>query len=392
AEVIWTYLVTNTGAVTFDVSEVTVTDSVEGAVTDRQADTIGNNDNSFEPGEVWTYRKTGTARILSSESGTFIVDGCGNAATGGFVRNTYANSVTATAGDLSASDTSHYCNPLVNATVGNRVWGDIDPDGATPGAIEQGDGLQDADPREIGIDGIIVELHSSDGTLISTTVTSNGGEYLFTDLEPGDYYLVFINPLGEGIWTTPNVGSDDTIDSDPATTVDDGRGPAQRTEVFTLEPGEIDLSWDAGLIGLSGTGSAAVGNFVWNDLNQNGIQDGGAEVGVPSVTVRLFTSDGTLVAETTTNDQGIYNFLAVDPGEYYVEFALPANFEVSPRNVGSDDEVDSDVDATTRRTATFVLPVFTTDLRWDLGLLQPTSLGEENEPVQMFIFLPVVSR
>ncbi|MEZ4617681.1 MAG: SdrD B-like domain-containing protein [Caldilineaceae bacterium] len=392
AQVIWTYLVTNTGAVAFDASEVTVTDSVEGAVTDRIGDTVGNNDSSFEPGEVWTFQKSGTARTLSSESGSFIVDGCGNAATGGVVRNTYANGVTAQAGQLTATDTSHYCNPLDTAAVGNRVWGDINPNGATPDDIAQGNGIQDNDPREQGIDGIIVELHAGSGELISTTTTSNGGQYLFSDLEPGDYFLVFINPLESGIFTNPNVGSDDEVDSDAATTVDDARGPAQRTETFTLEAGDIDLSWDAGLIGLSGTGSAAVGNFVWNDRNQNGLQDGGDETGVAAITVRLFNSNNQLVAETTTNDQGIYNFPGIDPGTYYVEFVLPNNFNISPLNVGNNDEIDSDVDPTTHRTESFTVPVFTTDLRWDAGLFQPTNLGEENEPLQIFLFLPMVAR
>ncbi len=392
ATVLWTYLVTNTGAIAFDAADVTVTDSVEGAVTNRIADTVGDNDNSFEPGEVWTYQKSGVARTLSSESGSFIVSGCGNAATGGIVRNTYANSVTAVAGTLSASDTSHYCNSLATATVGNYVWGDINPDGATPDDIAQGDGIQDNDPREQGIDGIIVELHAADGTLIDTTVTSDGGQYLFTDVEPGEYFLIFINPLGEGVWTLANVGSDDTVDSDAATIVPDPRGPAQRTEPFTLDAGEIDLSWDAGLIGLSGAGSAAVGNFVWNDRNQNGLQDGGDETGVAGVTVRLFTSNNTLVAETTTNDQGIYNFQGINPGDYYVEFNLPASFTVSPLNTGTNDELDSDVDPSTQRTATFNVPVFTTDLRWDLGLFQPTGLGEENEPLNLKIFMPLVSR
>jgi len=390
--VTWTYIVTNTGSVAFDAAELTVTDSVEGVITDRIADTVGNNDDSFAPGEVWTFQKSGVARTLSSESGSFIVNGCGNAATGGLQRNTYANGATAVTGGLSASDTSHYCNPLATATVGNRVWGDINPNGVTPGDVAQGDGIQDNDPREQGIDGIIVELYAADGTLVDTTVTSNGGEYLFTDLAPGDYFIIFINPLEEGIWTLPNAGSDDDVDSDAATTVVDPRGPAQQTEPFTLDAGEVDLSWDAGLIGLSGAGSAAVGNFIWIDRNQNGLQDGGDETGVAGVTVRLFSSDNTLIAETTTNDQGIYNFPGIDPGDYYVEFALPSNFTISPINVGGDDELDSDVDPATQRTETFNVPAFTTDLRWDVGLFQPTSLTEISEPLKLQIFVPLVSR
>ncbi|MCB0063447.1 MAG: hypothetical protein KDE19_15100, partial [Caldilineaceae bacterium] len=393
AVVTWTYLVTNTGAVAFDASEVSVTDSVEGPVTNRIADTVGNGDNSFEPGEVWTYQLTGTALTLSTVTESFVVDGCGNAATGGVIRSTYANGVTAQAGNLTATDTSHYCNPPATARVGDRVWGDINPNGTTPQEIAQGNGLQDDDPREQGIDGVIVELYTSYNTLVMTTTTSNGGEYLFTDLQPGSYYLVFINPFAEGIWTIANQGANDAIDSDVNEEVPDGRGDAERTEVFTLEAGEVDLSWDAGLIGLSGAGSAAVGNFVWNDLDKDGIQDPG-EAGVPGITVRLYsTADPTTpIAETTTNDQGIYDFPSIDPGEYFVEFVLPDNVSISPLNSGNDNTLDSDVDPTTKRTASFSVPAFTTDLTWDAGLLIPTNLGDTNEPLNNKIFLPLVTK
>ncbi len=393
AQVVWTYLVTNTGEVAFAAADVSVVDSVEGPVTNRIADTTGNNDDTFEPGEVWTYQLTGTALTLSDSTETYIVDGCGNAATGGVTRSTYANGVTAQAGELTATDTSHYCNPLATAAVGNRVWGDIDPDGSTPGEIAGGDGIQDDDAREQGIAGIIVELYSADGQLIDTKTTDDNGEYLFTEVEPGDYYLLFINPLTEGIWTLSNQGDDDEVDSDVEEEITDDRGDAERTPIFTLEPGETDLSWDAGLIGLSGAGSAAVGNFVWNDLDKDGLQDTG-EAGVPGITVRLYqVGNATPIAETTTDDQGIYNFPSIDPGDYYVEFDLPDTVAISTQNVGDDDEIDSDVDPTTKRTENFNVPVFTTDLRWDAGLQIPTNLGETDEPVlRNRIFLPLVTK
>lgn len=394
--VTWTYLLTNTGQVPFAAADLSLLDSVEGAVGTRLADRVGNGDDNLEPGETWQYQQLGTALTLSNQSGNYIVNGCGGISTGSRTRATYANNViaqgTAMETTLAVTDTSHYCNPLSTATVGNRVWGDINPGGVTPGDVEQGDGIQNGDPREEGIDGIIVELYNSEDELISTTVTSDGGIYLFTDLAPGDYYLVFINPLDAGIWTVPNQGSDDAVDSDVEAEVTDPRGDAERTELFTLEPGEVNLDWDAGLIGLSGAGSAAVGNFVWNDQNRNGLQDGGDEVGIANVTVRLYQTDGTLVQTTTTNDQGIYNFLAVNPGSYYIEFDLPTNFQISPINSGSNDEIDSDFDPVLQRTAVFTVPSFTTDLRWDAGIYRPTNLGAEEEPQQNRLFLPLVLR
>lgn len=389
--VTWTYLVTNTGQAPFDVSQVRVTDSVEGIVTEISEKRNGDTDTSLESGETWVYRKVGVARILSNESGAFIVQGCGNAATGGFIRNTYANSVTVQAGQLTVTDTSHYCNPTARAAVGNRVFGDINPLGITPDDIVAGNGLQDNDPREQGINGIIVELRTSSGVVVSTTVTANGGEYFFGNLEPGDYYLVFINPQTEGIWSASNQGSDDTIDSDAAIAVIDPRGEAQRTELFTLAPGVIDHTWDAGLVGLSGTGSAALGNFVWNDLNHNGLQDAG-ESGISGVTVRLYHGNGILLKEMTTTVAGLYGFGALDPGTYIVEFVLPSDFKVTLQNVGNNDDLDSDIDPITKQTAIFTVPSFTTDLRWDAGLFQPTALGDADEPIMVRLFLPVIKQ
>ncbi len=389
AAVTWSYLVTNTGQTTFPQAEVRVVDSVEGPVTNR----IGGDDgdNLLEPGETWIYQLTGLARTLQNETGNFIVNGCASGATGGISRNTYANGVTVTTNELSAGDLSHYCNPLRTATVGNRVWADINPSGSTAAAIAAGNGIQENDPHEQGISGIIVELYTSANELVAGTLTDANGEYLFTNLQPGDYYIRFVNGLDVRVWTAAKQGGNPALDSDAVTEVIDGRGDARQTATFTLSEGQIDLTWDAGLIDLSGAGSAAVGNFVWNDSNRNGIQERG-EAGVPNIGVRLFTSSGVLVAETTTAGTGIYNFEGIDPGDYFIEFVLPDSFRISPQGAGSDEELDSDVDPATRRTAIFNVPAFRTDLQWDAGIFQPTNLGDEQEPVRSTFFLPLITR
>ena len=44
---------------------------------------------------------------------------------------------------------------------------------------------------------------------------------------------------------------------------------------------------------------ATLGDFVWNDINKNGIQDAG-EPGLPGVVVELYTQSNTLVGRDTT--------------------------------------------------------------------------------------------
>jgi hypothetical protein len=69
---------------------------------------------------------------------------------------------------------------------------------------------------------------------------------------------------------------------------------------------------------------AAIGDFVWSDADDDGIQDPG-EPGIAGVTVRLFEDldgDGVfddLVATTTTRSDGFYLFTGLAPGEYVVQ-------------------------------------------------------------------------
>jgi hypothetical protein len=103
------------------------------------------------------------------------------------------------------------------------------------------------------------------------------------------------------------------------------------------------------------TNAGVVGDKVWNDVNKNGIQDSG-ESGVSGVTVRLLnaaTSD--TVATTTTNSSGIYNFTAVAPGDYRVEFVAPFNHAFTSKDLGGDDRLDSDADTSTGRSDIFTM-------------------------------------
>jgi hypothetical protein len=60
-------------------------------------------------------------------------------------------------------------------------------------------------------------------------------------------------------------------------------------------------------------GTATIGDRVWIDANANGIQDDG-EVGMPDVTVRLYYADDDQepLAETTTDEDGLYSFTDLD--------------------------------------------------------------------------------
>jgi hypothetical protein len=119
------------------------------------------------------------------------------------------------------------------AAVGNRVWNDINKNGIQ-------------DPTEPGVSGVTVNLWTGTATeplvkTIYSTVTDINGDYIFTNLIPGIYWLEFVLPdrIPPWIFTLQNVGTDPAIDSNA-----NANGIAGPIELIS---GEVDLTWDAGL-------------------------------------------------------------------------------------------------------------------------------------------------
>ena len=118
---------------------------------------------------------------------------------------------------------------------------------------------------------------------------------------------------------------------------------------------------------------ADIGDFVWNDINEDGIQDAG-ESGIHDVTVELYDCCDNLVDTTATDGSGIYSFI-VAPGDYYVKFILPSGMVFSPQDQGMDDAVDSDADLITGKTVCTTLDPGENDLTWDAGMYCITPPG-----------------
>ncbi|MBK8566619.1 MAG: T9SS type A sorting domain-containing protein [Saprospiraceae bacterium] len=116
---------------------------------------------------------------------------------------------------------------------------------------------------------------------------------------------------------------------------------------------------------------AKLGDFVWHDLNQNGVQDGN-EPGLDSVKVHLIgaTFTGTQVHLVTySNANGLYVFDGLGGGVYQIKCDLPSIHLFSPANVGNDN-TDSDINPADSLTALFNLPNGTFQSNWDIGLIE----------------------
>lgn len=115
--------------------------------------------------------------------------------------------------------------------------------------------------------------------------------------------------------------------------------------------------------------TASIGDFVWNDLNRNGVQDED-ENGIAGVTVELYEFGGTtLIATTTTDENGFYQFTDLMLGQYQAKFILPSGYAFSSQDQGDNDEKDSDADPTTGQTACIIL-AGQEDLKWDAGMYE----------------------
>jgi hypothetical protein len=301
------------------------------------------------------------------------------------------------------------------AALGDRVWEDLDADGIQDCSDTNGNGiLGDVDPAfpndptksdqgvecgdkvsgGAGIAGVPVHLFQPDGNgdctvdLGRQVVSGTDGLYLFPDLVPGDYCVQFGQPpanfcdtdgfeLGAPQFTAQNVGNDEETDSDADPT--DGK-----TDSLTLGAGETNRTLDAGFVC-----PAKIGNLLWEDTNQDGLQNG--EPGIGGVTVNLFDCGPDGVAGTgddidtgesrvTDNVDGMYMFGAepgvfdLAPGDYYVKFdpaSFPAGFDFTVPKVGGDDSIDSDCLPPNGISACVTLGSRDINLDRDCGLIPP---------------------
>jgi hypothetical protein len=117
-----------------------------------------------------------------------------------------------------------------------------------------------------------------------------------------------------------------------------------------------------------------LGNRVWHDQNENGVQDAG-EGGIGGICVSLLNANGNRIAQTTTDSNGYYGF-NVKEGEYTIKFENPAGVEFTQANAG-EEGTDSDVDPKTGQIGPIGIHFFSL-LFWDAGLV--TSARETPTP------------
>ncbi|MBB65132.1 MAG: hypothetical protein CMO81_08715, partial [Waddliaceae bacterium] len=290
----------------------------------------------------------GTSFSPQDVGGNNTIDSDANTSNGRTTAINLSDSSTVTNVDAGFTDTS-------SGTLGNFVWYDVD-----------GDGYQDG--GELGISGATVNLYNSTGTtLLQTTTTDANGVYSFT-VDAGNYVLEFVTPSGFVAPTHYQV-SPFFVDSDANRTTG-------RTTVINMPSGGTINNIDAGFVTDS---SSSISDFVWNDVNGNGIQDFN-EPGIDGVVVDLYNERIEVVASTVTSGGGFYLFDNLPSANYIVYFDLPATgfTGFTTRNSGGNDNVDSDANpsgGTLGESPQIVLGAFENNSTVDAGLISNASIS-----------------
>jgi serine-aspartate repeat-containing protein C/D/E len=152
-----------------------------------------------------------------------------------------------------------------------------------------------------------IKLFDADDNVLDTYTTTDG-YYKFSGLMPGEYTVKE---------TTPPAGYLDGTDSAGSA------GGTAGNDVISdipLSAGTAATDYDFGEIK-----PASLSGKVFVDLDNDGAYDSG-ETLLSDVTVFLYDNEGTLIATTTTDDNGAYSFTGLMPDTYSVEEVQPDGY------------------------------------------------------------------
>jgi uncharacterized repeat protein (TIGR01451 family) len=230
-----------------------------------------------------------------------------------------SNSTTVTlAAGQSKQDVDFGFNSPNKGSIGDLVWND-----------QNGDGLYQVGEPVLGNIKVTLVGAGKDGVLgtsddtTQTTTTDSNGNYLFSNLPAGSYQVQVNTPAGMNTLTTPNSAK-----------------PIQ----LNANENRSDLDF-----GFKGQGTASLGDYVWLDANQDGLQDAN-ETPLSGVKVTLtgvgndgvFGTADDVILSTTTDSNGHYQFTQLAASTYRVEVSnLPAGLAptLGAQSVGNNSTV-----------------------------------------------------
>ena len=344
--------------------------------------TTGDN-----PNQAGTQQ--GYSQFTGLAPGTYVVQ---FSTGGGYDRFTVAN----TGPDATDSDANVATGKTGQYTLASGEFNTTVDAGLLPIDLELTKSVNNATPAvgtNVTFTVTITNNNTGPGVSTATGVT-------VTDILPAGLTFVSATPpggtmynSGTGIWTVGTLAPGASRTLTIVATVATGGTKTNFAQVTTANQIDTDSTPNNGTpptpreddeAAATLTPPAALGDFVWLDLNGNGQQDAN-EPGVDNVIVQLLDASGTTVVRTaTTGDNpnqagtqhGYYQFTGLAPGTYVVRFVAPGGFSFTTANVGSDDAIDSDAN-TAGVTSPVTLASGEFNRTIDAGLRTSETLGNE---------------
>jgi len=168
------------------------------------------------------------------------------------------------------------------ASIAGSIWLDEDQDGI-------------ADVEESGITGVTVQLVDDNGVVVATTVADANGNYSFENVFPGDYTINVVDGNGTPVAELNNTAGPNGVNPRPV----------------TVQPGDVISDIDFGYVPNANEG--AIGDRIWADANNNGIQDPG-EAGIEGTPTVGPQSEGGYISNPVTIDATLQVVTDIDFG------------------------------------------------------------------------------
>ncbi|MFC1463046.1 SdrD B-like domain-containing protein, partial [Verrucomicrobiota bacterium] len=284
----------------------------DGNYTDVVSSTATDNSGQY----LFTGLASGFYKVMVTDTGSVLT---------GFALTVGPQSMTDPTDEIFLSANRIFLNAdfgyyrAVNGEIGDTVWMDDNRDGTH-------------DAGEAGIGGVVVNIvKDSDGDgvwdtdepILATTTTDTNGLYVFSglSLDDGDGdadYLVWLSDAGDVLrnllWSPgPNPGAGDNSQYNPYPVAISGAAAVNLTADFGYM-----LDQQSGL----------VGDFVWYDLNSNGVQDA-MEAGIPGVSVDCWSLGNqnqrlAYIGTLETDHNGYYFFPNLD-AKYEYQITVSSN-------------------------------------------------------------------
>lgn len=176
------------------------------------------------------------------------------------------------------------------------------------------DGLFDS--NEDPIKSVVVMLLDEEGKPVAQTKTDELGYYLFTDLEPGTYTVMEVQP---GLPWIDGKDTPGTVNGSPVGIAD------SNSSLDKLRQVKVDFADNAINYNFGEILPASISGIVHADPNQD-CHHQENETLLDEVRVDLVDENGKVVATAYTNSKGEYKFDELRPGLYTVQFGPKAGY------------------------------------------------------------------